>query len=159
MEAIEYLCRMEVSSELADRVLRLVSSPNYRPIKPKLIAAALGVTTEEFREVKRVVKALVHRGQLVYGSNHLVMLASAAPPPDTAAAKPPKKSPRKKKIASDTLAGQSDPFEADPFEADPIDSDSEPTLRQPKSEAASAIARLGVDLARRDGRIRFRAAR
>lgn len=157
---------MEVSSEIADRVLRLVSSPNYRPIKPKLIAAALGITNDDFREVKRVVKALVHRGQLVYGSNHLVMLASAAPPPE-AATKPPKKSPRKKKIASDIEVGQSDPADLDP--ADPVsqdfdspdpDPESEPTPRRSKSVAAAAIARLGVDLSRRDGIVRgtFRGA-
>lgn len=63
---------MEVSSELVDQVLRLVSSPDYRPAKPKQLAAQLGVDPDDYREIKRVIKALVHRGQLVYGANHLV---------------------------------------------------------------------------------------
>jgi hypothetical protein len=61
---MEYLCHMEVSSALAARVLRLVSSPDYRPSKPKQIALQLDVDPDDYREVKRVVKALVHQGQL-----------------------------------------------------------------------------------------------
>jgi ribonuclease R len=64
---------MEVSAELVDQVLRLVNAPDYRPIKPKQIAQSLGLDTDDYRELKRVVKALVHRGQLRYGSNHLVL--------------------------------------------------------------------------------------
>jgi len=122
---------MEVSSELADRVLRLVSSHDYRPAKPKVIAATLGVNPDEFREVKRVVKALVHRGQLVYGANHLVMpaVASAIPAADA----PPKKSTRKKNLKAES---------------------------QLSGDGNAAIKRLGIDLARRDGVVRgtFRGA-
>ena len=75
---------MEVSSELATRVLRLVASPDYRPRKPKQIAVLLDLDPEEHRELKRVIKKLVHSGQLAYGSNHLVL--PAASPPEAAKA-------------------------------------------------------------------------
>lgn len=75
---------MEVSSELAARVLRLVSSPTYRPRKAKQIAVLLDLDPDDYRELKRVIKSLVHSGQLIYGSSHLVL--PAAQPP--AAAKP-----------------------------------------------------------------------
>ncbi len=89
---------MDVSTELADRVLRLVGSTDYRPMKPKQIAAALGASPDEFREVKRVIKWLAHRGQLVYGANHLVMREVSGPPASTSTkAKPP----RQKQISLD----------------------------------------------------------
>lgn len=70
---------MEVSKELADRVLRFVSGPDYRPSKAKKIASAMGIAEDDFRELKRVVKALVAKGQLTYGPHHVVMpLASTA---------------------------------------------------------------------------------
>lgn len=68
---------MEISSELADRVMRLVVSPQYRPCKPKQIAAQLGLDLDGYREVRRVVKQLVLEGRLFYGSNHLVMSTGA----------------------------------------------------------------------------------
>ena len=64
---------MEVSQELADRVLDLVSGPGFRPSKPRQIADALGIDKEAFRELKRVIKALVLQGRLKYGPNHLVL--------------------------------------------------------------------------------------
>ncbi len=68
---------MEVSSALANRVLRLVSSPDYHPSKAKQIAVLLDLDPEDHRELKRVIKALVHQGQLAYGSNHLVLPMAA----------------------------------------------------------------------------------
>ena len=64
---------MEISSELADRVMRLVVSSDYRPSKPKQIAAQLQLDLDGYRELRRVIKQLVLEGRLVYGSNHLVM--------------------------------------------------------------------------------------
>lgn len=64
---------MEVSPELVDQVLRLVNSSDYRPIKAKQIAQSLGLDADHYREIRRVVKSLVHRGSLRYGSNHLVL--------------------------------------------------------------------------------------
>lgn len=64
---------MEISQELADRVMRLVVSPDYRPVKPKAIATALKLDEEGYQEVRRVVKQLVKEGRLIYATNHLVM--------------------------------------------------------------------------------------
>src|SRR5690606_33489507 len=54
--------------------------PTYTTLfrAPKQIAAQLGAGPEDYREIKRVVKALVHRGQLTYGSNHLVLPPASA---------------------------------------------------------------------------------
>ncbi len=68
---------MEISQQLADRVMRLVVSPDYRPCKPKQIAAQLKVNPDEYREVRRVIKQLVKEGRLLYGSNHLVISTGA----------------------------------------------------------------------------------
>lgn len=89
---------MDVSTELADRVLRLVSAADYRPLKPKQIAAALGVSPDDYRELKRVIKWLVHQGQLVYGANHLVMRAEGG---GTSAAAEPAARPRRKQVSAD----------------------------------------------------------
>ncbi len=68
---------MEISTDLADRLMRLVVSPEYRPSKPKQIAAQLHLHPDEYRQLRRVVKQLVMEGRLVYGSNHLVMSVGA----------------------------------------------------------------------------------
>lgn len=64
---------MEISTELADRVMQWVVSPEYRPSKPKQVAAQLKLDPDQYRELRRVIKQLVLEGRLVYGSNHLVM--------------------------------------------------------------------------------------
>ncbi len=69
---------MEVSTELADRVLRWVASPDYRASKAKQIAAALELNEDGYRELKRVVKWLVQQGQLSYGSNHMIQGPSSS---------------------------------------------------------------------------------
>lgn len=74
---------MDISAELADRVLRLVVSSDYRPSKPKKIAEQLQLGGDDYREVRRVIKQLVTEGRLIYGSNHLVISpGSVGGPPD-----------------------------------------------------------------------------
>ena len=68
---------MEISQELTDRVMRLVVSPDYRPSKPKQIAATLRLEPDEYRELRRTIKQLVNEGRLIYGSNHLVISTGA----------------------------------------------------------------------------------
>ncbi len=75
---------MDISTTLADRVMRLVVSADYRPCKPKQIAHQLKLDPDDFRELRRVIKQLVMDNRLVYGSNHLVMSAgSVGGPSDT----------------------------------------------------------------------------
>lgn len=68
---------MKVSQELTDRLLRWVHTAEYRPTKPKSIAAGMKLDEAQTRELKRVIKQLVTEGRLVYGGNHLVMPAIA----------------------------------------------------------------------------------
>ncbi|MGB7328121.1 MAG: VacB/RNase II family 3'-5' exoribonuclease [Rubripirellula sp.] len=63
---------MDISNELADRLMRLVVSADYKPSKPKQIASLMNLDGDGYRELRRVVKQLVLEGRLVYGSNHLV---------------------------------------------------------------------------------------
>ena len=65
--------------------MNFIARAEYRPMKPRAIAKHLRVPEEQIADMKRVVKRLVHHGQLRYGSNHLVMAAEAAAEP---AAKP-----------------------------------------------------------------------
>ncbi len=79
-----YPARMNINQELADRIMRLVVSPEYRPCKPKQIATDLKLNDDGYREVRRVVKQLVNEGRLVYGSNHLVFsVGSVGGPSDS----------------------------------------------------------------------------
>ena len=68
---------MEISQELTDRVMRLVVSADYRPSKPKQIAATLNLDPAEYRELRRTIKQLVREGRLIYGSNHLIISTGA----------------------------------------------------------------------------------
>ena len=64
-------------SELGQSILNFIARAEYRPMKPRAIAKHLRVPEEQIADMKRVVKRLVRRGQLRYGSNHLVMAAEA----------------------------------------------------------------------------------
>jgi ribonuclease R len=65
--------------ELEQAIVKLVHSPGYKPVKPRLIAEQLDVPSEHLRDVKKLIKKMVKRGQLAYGSNHLVAAPGAAP--------------------------------------------------------------------------------
>jgi ribonuclease R len=60
------------SDELQKRLIELVKQPGYKPIKPRQIAKQLGISEDDTRELKRVIKQLMKHGQLTYGANHLV---------------------------------------------------------------------------------------
>lgn len=64
--------------ELERAILELVGRSTYRPAKPRVIAQQLGVPKSRWPEVKKTVKRLVMRGELSYGSNHLVQAADPA---------------------------------------------------------------------------------
>jgi len=66
--------------ELEHAILVLVGKSGYRPAKPRVIARQLEIPKEEAAEVKRAVKRLVRRGELVYGTNHLVEPADPGRP-------------------------------------------------------------------------------
>ncbi len=70
---------MEVSQELADRVLQWVGAAEFKPSKAKQIAVGLGIDEDGVRELKRVIKSLVLQGKVVYGENHLILGLASLP--------------------------------------------------------------------------------
>ena len=58
--------------ELEKTVLALVNSPNYKPIKPRIIAKKLDMM-EEQRLVKKALKRLIKKGLIAWGPKHLVV--------------------------------------------------------------------------------------
>ncbi len=60
-------------TDLAAAVLAHVSSPDYRPVKPRVIAKQLGLDEELIGRLKKAIKLLVKSGKIAYGSNHLVV--------------------------------------------------------------------------------------
>ncbi|QDS86904.1 Ribonuclease R [Rosistilla ulvae] len=124
---------MEVSSELADAIVRYVHSPEYRPCKPKQIMQALELPEDQYREVRRTVKWLVLQGQLDYASNHLVI-----PPGESHATKRRQSSPLVRGIfrlaqagfgfirqegTGEQAAPLEDVFVPEPYVADAFDGD------------------------------------
>jgi len=59
-------------SELAERIVNHVRQPNYKPVKPRVIAKQLRLSDDEAKQMKREIKRLVKRGKLQYGAGHLV---------------------------------------------------------------------------------------
>ena len=53
--------------ELERAIVDFVRRPNYRPVKPRVIAQQLNVPKSGWAEVKKAVKRLVARGELGYG--------------------------------------------------------------------------------------------
>ena len=108
------------SFELESAILSLVRRPGYHPVKPRAIAQRLGLAKSAAPAVRLAVKRLVARGELVYGSSHLVRPAQAAPPVKPAqpgppvkpalparpeAAKPRARPDRPRQAASDSVVG------------------------------------------------------
>lgn len=69
---------MKELTKLEDRILELVLSDRYQPLKPKAIAKKLNLVDEE-REVKRNIKRLIKKGKLAYGPKHLVIRSKVKP--------------------------------------------------------------------------------
>ncbi|MGA2065337.1 MAG: ribonuclease R [Thermoguttaceae bacterium] len=65
--------------DLEQSLLDLVNRPGYKPAKPRVLAQRLGCPKDQVPELKRAVKRLVRRGQILYGGNHLVRPAAGGP--------------------------------------------------------------------------------
>jgi ribonuclease R len=63
---------------LQDRLLEHVQRPNYRPVKPKVIAKKLELSEEQVPEFRRALRKLIRQGRLAYGDKHLVKPGSSA---------------------------------------------------------------------------------
>ena len=58
--------------DLEQSLLAVIRRPGFKPAKPRQIARELNLTEEDARDLKRAIKALVKRGLIAYGANHLV---------------------------------------------------------------------------------------
>ncbi|MEM8945480.1 MAG: ribonuclease R [Planctomycetota bacterium] len=76
-------------SDLHDLILNHVNAPNYRPVKPKVIAKQLDFEGDDVSRLKRTIKRLVKDGKLAYGPSHLVCPV-AQEHPASKVGKPPK---------------------------------------------------------------------
>ncbi len=79
------------AEELRALILAHIRHPNYKPVKPRVIAKQLDLDEEMFRHLKRAIKRMVKSGELAWGSKHLVH----APKATAAAAIPTIKKPRR----------------------------------------------------------------
>ncbi len=64
-------------SELETAVVEFVNRPNYKPVKPRVIAKRLGLDEEAAAQFRKAVKLLVKSGRIAYGQNHLIVQAAA----------------------------------------------------------------------------------
>ena len=64
-------------TDLELQIVNLIQSPNYQPVKPRVIARQLGLPEARRPEVRKAIKRLVKRGLVVYASDHLVQPATA----------------------------------------------------------------------------------
>jgi len=65
-------------TDLQELILRLVHSPDYQPVKPKVIAKQLGLPKERARDLRKAVKRLAREGKISYGEKHLIKRAKPA---------------------------------------------------------------------------------
>ena len=52
---------------LEEAILQFVCRPDYRSVKPRVIAKHLHISKERLDELKRAIKQLIRRGQIAYG--------------------------------------------------------------------------------------------
>lgn len=64
-----------------DDILAHVNHPNYRPVKPKVIAKKLGAEGDAAEAVRKAVKRLVKEELLAFGPSHLVYPVQNTNPP------------------------------------------------------------------------------
>ena len=63
-------------TSLTDLIFAFVVSPEYRPMKPRMILNHLKLPEEQYRELRRAIKTLVREGRVLFGANHLVLPSS-----------------------------------------------------------------------------------
>jgi ribonuclease R len=54
-------------------ILKIVKQPNYKPQKPKKFLAPLGLTSDDSRPLRLLIREMVAKGELAFGKGHLVM--------------------------------------------------------------------------------------
>jgi len=72
---------MKTDPDLEKRLLEHLLQPEYRPVKPRVLAKQLELDEEQTAELKRVIKKLVKAGRVGYAANHLVTAAGGKQSP------------------------------------------------------------------------------
>ena len=54
-------------------ILKIVSQPDYRPQKPKKFLAPLGLTSDDSRPLRLLIREMVAKGEIAYGQGHFVI--------------------------------------------------------------------------------------
>jgi ribonuclease R len=96
-----------MSANLRAKILELVTSANYQPVKPAVIAKKLGLANERAREVKKVIKQLVKSGELTWGPSHLVFRTHDGEVASATVNEPPTNESRSKQKETSRLSGAS----------------------------------------------------
>lgn len=60
------------SKDLARRLLLHIQQPNYRPVKPRVLAKQLDLGDDQRAELRRAIRLLAKQGHIAYGDKHLV---------------------------------------------------------------------------------------
>jgi ribonuclease R len=66
---------------IIQQVIRLVSSADYKPSKPRVILKTLKLSEDDFPTLRRAIKQLIRLGQVTFGANHLVFPPHKVTPP------------------------------------------------------------------------------
>src|SRR6186713_475501 len=77
----------KAARKLEPIVLAHVLGPRYQPVKPRVIAKQLKLSSEQHKALKLAIRRLVKAGKLVYGSGHIVRAPRAPQQQSRAAAK------------------------------------------------------------------------
>ncbi|MFQ3592257.1 MAG: hypothetical protein SNJ82_03590 [Gemmataceae bacterium] len=59
-------------ANLAEQIVAYVSRKNYAPLKAKVLAGKLGLSSGQYKEFKRVLRSLLREGRLELGKNHTI---------------------------------------------------------------------------------------
>jgi ribonuclease R len=74
-----------MNRDLRSSITEFVTSANYQPVKPAVIAKKLGLANEAARELKKTIKQMVKAGELAWGPSHLIYSVDKMPPRKRAA--------------------------------------------------------------------------
>jgi len=54
-------------------ILKIVAQPGYKPQKPKKFLATLGLTSDDSRPLRLLIREMIAKGEIAYGVGHVVM--------------------------------------------------------------------------------------
>ncbi|MCL2744668.1 MAG: ribonuclease R [Planctomycetaceae bacterium] len=92
----------KVRSEL----LQLVESPKYKPMKPKSLLNALGLTGDDRRQLTQLLKDMTKDGVIEYGAEHRIFPASTSNTEKKSAEEPSSKRKKEKSNTKENVVGK-----------------------------------------------------